>query len=588
MATAVPIFEVSYTAPGSPPVWIDETPYLRRFDTSRGRATELDRTETGTATFVLSNSSRRFDPTYVSGAHYPNVRVWNRCRLKVQIATDETAFAVRSSGVRGGAVFRGGTRTYGVFYGFVESWGQGWDRRSRDSTVTVKAVDGFARLALDDFVWGFRYNGAGDTPDDYVCGKGSGNVVPDNGPPYVPDDLSGTRIARILDCFGAWTDATAIDAGSWTILGSAAIFAGTKNVHVETRALTHLLDVAAAEGGEVFVDRDGRLVFHSQNHEYLVDDTVVWGDAGGEQPYRDVAAPTDDARLYNAVIASAVDTTIQGSYTKENAASQTRYDRRPFAVTMLNAASPDGSVNAHDRRSDDLLANYQEPRLRFPSLDLVPTTAAELVAAFGRDLFDRVPVRRRPTEGPTIERLERIEGINVSGDARNPRDIRISWNLSHVLLNLLTPNQEGFEGGTTGWAAETNATIATSTAQKYRGSSSGQLTATALGDASMVTPTGTSGIAVTPGRYYSARTFARSAVTSRTVRIYLRWYTSAGTLISSSSGSATDVSTGWNPLEVQAQAPATAAYVAVALEVVAAAASEVHRFDYVRLYPDLV
>lgn len=110
------------------PTWTDVTAWVRSVRTNRGRSNELDDFQAGTATVVLENVDRRFDPDYSSGAYYPNVKV--RRQIKIE-------------GVYSAV-------TYPIFRGVVQSWAQNWPVHNRDATCTVQAVDLFGLLATWD------------------------------------------------------------------------------------------------------------------------------------------------------------------------------------------------------------------------------------------------------------------------------------------------------------------------------------------------------------------------------------------------------------------------------------------------------
>ena len=52
------------------PAWTEITQYVRGFSTHRGRSSDFDQFDTGTAQLVLDNRDRRFDPFYTSGPYY--------------------------------------------------------------------------------------------------------------------------------------------------------------------------------------------------------------------------------------------------------------------------------------------------------------------------------------------------------------------------------------------------------------------------------------------------------------------------------------------------------------------------------------
>lgn len=108
--------------------WTEVTNYVlteRSVSSSRGRSSELDDHRAGTVSLVLTNSDRRFDPTYAAGPYYGNLKPGVPVKLE----------AVANS------------TTYPLFRGFVEGWPQDYDVSNRLGVVNVKAIDGFAKLA---------------------------------------------------------------------------------------------------------------------------------------------------------------------------------------------------------------------------------------------------------------------------------------------------------------------------------------------------------------------------------------------------------------------------------------------------------
>jgi hypothetical protein len=137
-----------------------------------------------------------------------------------------------------------------------------------------------------------------------------------------------------------------------------------------------------------------------------------------------------------------------------------------------------------------------------------------------------------------------------------------------------------FEGGiTTGWTG-TNCTLGTSLAKSDTGLYSMTLTASTAAAFSAATATGTSGIPVTAGLSYAFQMKSETAVTSRTVTLSITWYNSAGTSLSTSTGTGVaDTTTGFTLASVVATAPATAAFASLKVAYNTAATSEVHYVD---------
>jgi hypothetical protein len=66
------------------PTWIDITSYVLEWESSRGFSSELDTVaQAGTATIVLDNRDRRFDPTYAAGPYFGNLNPGKQVRIRV-------------------------------------------------------------------------------------------------------------------------------------------------------------------------------------------------------------------------------------------------------------------------------------------------------------------------------------------------------------------------------------------------------------------------------------------------------------------------------------------------------------------------
>lgn len=103
--------------------WTDITAYLRLSDginLTRGRQDETGQVGAGTLVMSLNNRDGRFTPDNTSGAYYPNVKLRRPIRVQVD-GTD-------------------------VWTGYVESWGEGWNRGIQPF-VRVQASDLMARLS---------------------------------------------------------------------------------------------------------------------------------------------------------------------------------------------------------------------------------------------------------------------------------------------------------------------------------------------------------------------------------------------------------------------------------------------------------
>lgn len=142
-----------------------------------------------------------------------------------------------------------------------------------------------------------------------------------------------------------------------------------------------------------------------------------------------------------------------------------------------------------------------------------------------------------------------------------------------------------FETNVLGWTGG-GATLDRNTTSTQAGAGALRLTTTVAGTITARTPTGTAGIPVVPNALYRLEAYSRraAAALSRSSRVSFRWYDAAGAVISATNGIVTANTTAYVLREVEGTAPANAAFLTLSLEVLAAALTEQHSFDTVRLY----
>lgn len=191
--------------------WIDITSYVYAIDFQRGRQSELGRIEAGTATLVLDNSDRRFDPSYTDGAYWPYVVPMRKIRIS----------AVYSA------------VTYRLWTGFIESWPPDWPG-GLDAQTTIRCVDAFKFFALK------KLNGSHS--DDY-CNWQIDIQLTAIGWPAADRALSSAQ--------------SQMQAGTFT----------------NTPALQHFQDATDVESGLFFMRGDGVAVF--QNRHYRLTNSLT-------------------------------------------------------------------------------------------------------------------------------------------------------------------------------------------------------------------------------------------------------------------------------------------------------------------------
>jgi hypothetical protein len=184
----------------------DVSAYVTQINTNRGKSRALDRYQSGVVNVQFNNRTRYFDPTFVASPFYGQIVP----RRDVRIT---------ANGVL-------------VFLGTTEDWNLDYSPNG-DSTATVSAADGFAFLAQQTLTTATN-----------------------------PVELSGARVSRVLNDAGVnWpVAARTIDAGNETLQGDA--------VTPADNALQYLQLIESSEPGELFIGKDGNLVFQDRNHVF--------------------------------------------------------------------------------------------------------------------------------------------------------------------------------------------------------------------------------------------------------------------------------------------------------------------------------
>lgn len=153
----------------SPPDWqyVPEG-NIRSWTVTRGRDSELAEIDAGTASVVIDNTDRTFDPT-----ENTDVGPMNRWWLRVQ--------------------FDGTTED--VFVGYAESYDQQWPGKGADAVTVVSLVDEFKVLALDALP---TTNPPRDTYRDVVLYDEPSGYWEMNGQAGQQEAVVGTQLAVVL------------------------------------------------------------------------------------------------------------------------------------------------------------------------------------------------------------------------------------------------------------------------------------------------------------------------------------------------------------------------------------------------------
>lgn len=240
-----PIVEIAFsTNPTSDvPVWTDVTEFVQSFSTRRGRQQELDVIEPGTASLVLDNDDRRFDPMNTASPYYPNILPVRRLRIR--------------------AVWN--NVLYDVFSGYINGWPQEYPNHHRN-VVQLDALDGLGFLSFADLTLSR------------------------------PEELSGSRVESVLNAANWSAMDRDLAAGVETFRAESEL-SGT--------ALSIVQDCARMEHGRLFASRSGKITF--QGRDVAVYNppasSGTWSDddAGPDFAYDDVVPSMDEEKIWNRV-----------------------------------------------------------------------------------------------------------------------------------------------------------------------------------------------------------------------------------------------------------------------------------------------
>jgi hypothetical protein len=353
------IIEVAYaTQPlNDAPIWTNVSPYLRGFDTSRGRNFEYDRMEAGTARYLLSNRDSRFNPDNTSGPYYPNVKPTRRVRIKAVWESVE----------------------YPVFYGFTEGYPQRFPSAGYDAVVEQTATDWFFPLTQIKF------------------------------PPSTTfvEQFTGERIAACAAIAGLSSSDLDLD------FGQSLLVAIQSNELDNNSVLEHIQLVSEAENGRFFVAPTGKLTFRAR-HTLLKQELTSHGIFGeppsaGEIPYssQQFALSHDETKLFNRVRITTPQPAILDVSDPTSIADH--FERTLEKNWPLLDANEAGDAASY------MVARLKDPVLRIPSITIHPqknpAVLWPIVLSF--EIGQRWQLRFRPKGGGTIiDKEVIIDGVN--------------------------------------------------------------------------------------------------------------------------------------------------------------------------------
>ena len=310
---------------------VDVTDRVASVSITRGKSNELDRYTAGNASVVFHNDDRTFDPFYVDGPYYTQI-------------LPRKEVAIETNGIR-------------QFTGFIDDWDLQY-QLGQKSFASIRCVDGFIQLTatqLNEFT----------------------NI----------EEKSGERVLKILNRPEvAWpTGRRFIEEGRRTLQAD--------TVPENTNVLQYLQLIASTEVGQIFISRDGLLVFQDRIVAPPLQDTLVFTDGTHTDPqdkvqyisYSNIEVVYGSENLYNRI-----------TVTREGGLPQTADSPNSQAIYGVQTLSLDGLLLTSDDEAADLavylLGVYDEPDLRISSVevnlhDKNPQQQGELLSVELQDVY---------------------------------------------------------------------------------------------------------------------------------------------------------------------------------------------------------
>ena len=302
-------------------LWTDVSAYVRTISTSRDKNRDVDQFQSGTAQVTFSNIDARFTPANTAGPYASGgvTKIVPRVPIRIRATWAST--------------------TYGVFYGRVNSWADAYPGQGKDCVTTINCSDVLADLATVDLA-------------ELLVAVGT-------------SEAAGLRISRILNASG-WQWGTDLNAGALSTMQ------GT--VYADS-ALSLVQTTAESDGGAVFADQDGQLVYHDPYWEAGARSTrattaqIVFGTDVSEVKFTDPQVTYDDTMIFNS-----------STVTRAGGIEQASLDVDSVSLYGTRSISHSGLLCETDAQSSVLadfdIFRFADPEYRVASLIVYPASSA--------------------------------------------------------------------------------------------------------------------------------------------------------------------------------------------------------------------
>ena len=326
-------------------IFYDVTDKVKSIATRRGKNRQLDEFDAGLANVVFDNNDRTFDPEYVNSPYYGQI--------------------IPKRAIR---IFSGGNP---VFQGVIDDWNLNYDPGGF-SEASAAASDAFTLFNTQTLPAG-----------------------------TATAQKSGQRVNAILDLADVnWsTQDRNIETGLTTL--------GSDVYDQDANVLEYLRIVARSEPGNLFIGKDGRVVFTDRNAAPTSGE-VTLSDDGTGIPYQGMKVVYGSELLYNEIVIGSL---AAGTVVARDTASIADYGVLNLTQTGLLMSDPTYVQSL----AIYYASKYSQPEYRFESVDIVidELSDAQQQAILGLEIADFVTIKFTPNGiAPAIEKIAEIIRID--------------------------------------------------------------------------------------------------------------------------------------------------------------------------------
>jgi hypothetical protein len=326
-------------------IFYDVTDKVKSIATRRGKNRQLDEFDGGLANVVFDNNDRTFDPEYVNSPYYGQI--------------------IPKRAIR---IFSGGNP---VFQGVIDDWNLNYDPGGF-SEASAAASDAFTLFNTQTLPAG-----------------------------TATAQKSGQRVNAILDLPDVnWsTQEREIETGLTTL--------GADVYEQDTNVLEYLRTVARTEPGNLFIAKDGKVVFTDRNAAPTSGE-VTLSDDGTGIPYQGMKVVYGSELLYNEIVIGSL---AAGTVVAQDLASIADYGVLNLTQTGLLMSDPTYVQNL----AIYYASKYSQPEYRFESVDIVidELSDEQQQAILGLEIADFVTIKFTPNGiAPAIEKIAEIIRID--------------------------------------------------------------------------------------------------------------------------------------------------------------------------------